>query len=188
MKKIMVLLTTTTLLLCTACSNSKTNENTDIVNVDWENNKVYKWQDYYKYAESPFGEDFEIQLKLADFPDTVFIWRTFSISDYTNGEERVLVNGMPVVNAFFTDLNSDGFPELCTSVCFGNGICDEHIVVYDYHNEIEHTIWDRMNFDYFLYLENDELYVRELPYVRGENPEENIGKLVIENDKLVMKQ
>lgn len=188
MKKTIILLTIIALSLCTACSNSEKSENTASVTVDWNTNKVYQWQDYSQDEKFPVGEDFEIQLRLADFPDTVFIWRELSISSQKNGEERVLVNGMPIMNAFFTDLNSDGFPELCSSVYFGSGICDEHLVVYDYHNEMTYTLWDRMKFNYSLYLENDDLYVRELPYLKGENTEENIGKLLIENNELVIKQ
>ena len=45
-----------------------------------------------------------------------------------------------------------------------------------------------MKFDYSLYLENDNLYVRQLPYLRGEDSKENIGKLLIDNNELVIKQ
>ena len=201
MKRITIPLTITALLLCTACSNSQIHENsTDsinnndplsdnkIVQVDWEHNKVYQWQDYSEADGNPFGEDFERKLELADFPDTVFIWRNDSIYAYANGEESTLASGMPLWNAFFADLNSDGFPELCTTASIGNGLSDDHVIVYDYHNKKEYALWRRAEFDYSLYLENDELYVRELPYERDKNTKAKIGQLAIENGELVMKQ
>lgn len=205
MKRITVPLIITALLLCTACSDSQTYENsTDSINnndslsdnkmvqVDWEHNKVYQWQDYSEADGNPFGEDFERKLELTDFPDTVFIWRNDGIYSYVNEEESLLAAGMPLWNAFFTDLNFDGFPELCTTAMWGNGISDNHIIVYDYHNKKEYALWRRAEFDYSLYLENDELYVLELPYSGNgdikSNTKGDVGHLAIENDELVMKQ
>lgn len=199
MKRITVLLTIMTLLLCTACSDSVTSasessneaQQTELigktVQAEWEDNQVYEWRDYY-ITDTPFGPDFELKLELAEFPDTVFIWRDTAIYAYANDELCPLVYGMPLWNAFFTDLNDDGFPELCTTVSFGSGIIDERIVVYDYHNKQEYVLADRTVSDYSLYSENDTLYVRELPYARGEHAEANTGQLAIENGELVMKQ
>lgn len=214
LKRITVPLALTALLLCTACHNIVPSvsenssdvqyvKNTNIINsnafvfnnvvqVDWECQKVYKWKDYFYYNyetdENPPVYDFELKLELKDFPDTVFIWRNDGIYSYENGEEYPLAYGTSLWNAFFTDLNSDGFPELCVTVSIGSGIIDDHIIVYDYHNKKNYVLAERFNFDYSLYLENDELYVRKLPYLRGENSEADIGKLAIENDELVMKE
>ena len=211
MKKLAVPLMTSVLLLCTACDsaesavpeiknhiqiqNAEINRNLqehdipETVRADWEEGTVYKWQDYCADGAATFGEDFELQLELADFPDTVFIWRNTAI--YTCADSVLsehLVYGMPIWNAFFADLNDDGFPELCTTVSFGSGIIDEHIVVYDYHNQKEYVLTDRMAYDYYLYAEDDVLYVRKLPYLRGEETEAETGILALENEELVMQQ
>lgn len=151
---------------------------------NWDQNKVYQWGEY------PFEEDFELKLELAEFPDTVFIWRENTIYAYENGQERGLVEGMPLLNAYFTDLNGDGYPELCTTVAFGSGIVDEHIIVYDYHNDKAYTLWDRMEFDYILFSEDGELYVMKLSYDRDSrygDSEAVVGGLAIENGELIMK-
>lgn len=179
-RKIMIAITLCCLLFASCGNDNK-------VHIDWNTTKVYRWQDYFSTDEYPFEEDFEQKIELTDFPDTVFIWRTFGIVASIDGEECVLATGMPLWNAFFTDLNSDGFPELCTTVSFGSGIVDNHIVVYDYHNEKEYTLWERMHFDYSLYLDNGELFVLKSPYWNKEGDLEEVGKLQIENDILKFK-
>ena len=187
------------LLCCTACADSRTNESKPdsitqddsssadgIVQVDWQTQRVYQWQDYYR-KDYPFGEDFELHLALADFPDTEFIWRDMSIYAAENGEECALLGGMPLWNAFFTDLNGDGYPELCSTVSFGSGIIDDHIIVYDHHNQTHHTLNARFSFDYSLYLEDDVLYVRKVPYPAGADTEEEIGILALEQGGLITK-
>lgn len=209
LKRISMLLTVLTLLYCTACDstessvseirddiqiqNAAINRNLqecdipETVQADWEEGTVYEWRDYDGSHEFPFGEGFELQLELADFPDTVFIWRNTAIYTCADGVlSEHLVYGMPLWNAFFADLNADGYPELCTTVSIGSGIIDEHIVVYDYHNQKKYVLADRMAYDYYLYTEDNVLYVRKLPYLRGEETEAETGKLVLENGELIM--
>lgn len=212
MKRIITLSAVIVLMLCTACADtdsdssdnsvvsmSDNNEsithesNTESIaddnkaQVDWKNKNVYKWQDYYEADEYQFGEDFELKLELTEFPDTVFIWRDTNIYACANGQEHMLVSGMPLWNAFYTDLNSDGFPELCATVSMGSGIVDEHIIVYDYHNEKEYILEDRTKYDYSLYIEDDELCVRQLPYSEKDKSKAVIGTLAIKDDGLVFK-
>lgn len=171
--------------LFTSCDRNKQ------VQDSWDSNRVYKWEDYSGAGEFPFGEDFEIKIKLDVFPDTEFIWREYDILAYADGEESVLVDGMPVLNAFFTDLNSDGFPELCASAMFGYGMCDEHIIVCDYHNGHNYCLWDRGEYDYSLFLDNNELYVKKSPNysnLETNNEPSETGSLAIENGVLMFKQ
>lgn len=174
------------LLCCLFASCDKVKQLQD----DLDSNKVYQWADYSDAEEFPFDEDFELKIKLDVFPDTEFVWRQYEILAYSDGKENVLVDGM-LLNAFFTDINDDGFPELCSSVMCGSGIVDEHIVVYDYHNGKNYCLWDRGEYDYILFLENNELYVKKSPYMRWleESSEHSeIGRLAIENDSLIFKQ
>ncbi|MBQ2201016.1 MAG: hypothetical protein II412_00455, partial [Clostridia bacterium] len=63
-----------------------------------------------------------------------------------------------------TDVTGDQKPELCTSVCFGSGMIDEHVVVYDYANKQSYTLWDRGAFDYRLYTSDGALLIGKTPY------------------------
>lgn len=89
MKKIFIILCC---LACVSCAEKN------------HNNSVQKWADYSYVDEFPFDEDFEMKIKLDVFPDTEFIWREYEILASTAGEERVLIDGMPILNAFFADL------------------------------------------------------------------------------------
>ncbi|MDE6780217.1 MAG: hypothetical protein K2J40_01975 [Ruminococcus sp.] len=173
-------------LCCLVASCDKNKQVQD----SFDNSKVYQWADYSDAEEFPFNEDFELKIKLDVFPDTEFIW-TDRISAYTDGKESVLVEGTPVLNAFFTDLNNDGFPELCSSVMFGYGMCDEHIIVCDYRNGQNYCLWDRGEYDYTLFSENDELYVKKSPYgwwlEESSEPYET-GRLAIENSLLIFEE
>lgn len=164
-------------LLC-SCDNSSNN----IVNNDWKKNKVYKWDNFSdNYSGMPDDED-GITLELTEFPDVTFNWTSGSIKAEENGDKKLLVSGMPVINAYFTDLTGDGFPELCSTVAFGSGIVDEHIVVYDYKNDIQYMLWDRMKYDYNLILENGELLVEKRSFGVYEENICETGRLIIDDE------
>ncbi|MBQ8434511.1 MAG: hypothetical protein IJX24_00650 [Oscillospiraceae bacterium] len=163
------------ILLC-SCGNSSNN----IVDNDWEKNKVYKW-DNFSLPDDKEG----VTLELADFPDVTFNWTSLAITAEEKGSEKVLAEGMPVINAYFTDLTGDGFPELCSTVAFGSGIIDEHVVVYDYKNDMQYMLWDRMKYDYNLIMENGELLVEKRSYGVYEENICETGRLVIADNQLL---
>lgn len=164
-------------LILTSCSQSKKIQN------NWEQNKVYKWNDYCKSDEYP-NEDFESELMLEDFPDVTFKWTEFSVTAIENGNEKGLISGMPVLSVYFTDLTNDGFPEICSTVMCGSGICDVHIEVFDYKNDKKYTLWERMSYDYNLIMKDDELLAEKRPYNYYGDDNVETGKLVIEDDIL----
>lgn len=168
-------------LVLTSCSDSKEIKN------NWEQNKIYKWGDYFKSSEY-LDEDFELTMTLENFPDTTFKWTEFSVEAIENRNEKLLVSGMPVLNVYFADLTNDGFPELCSTVMYGSGICDRHIEVFDYKNDKKYTLWERMLYDYNLIMENNELLVKKFPYSYYEDDKTEIGKLIIEDDILKFEQ
>ncbi len=176
MKRISCLLISA-FLLFTSCSQNKEIQN------NWEKNKVYKWNDYYKSDGFP-DEDFEEELKLEDFPDVTFKWTQFSVTATENGNEKGLISGMPVLSVYFTDLTDDGFPEICSTVMFGSGICDVHIEVSDYKNNKKYALCERMSYDYNLIMKDNELLAEKRPY--GYYGDDNVetGKIVIEDDVL----
>lgn len=107
------------------------------------------------------------QISLSAFTDTVFCGTNYEIYAVENGNRRPLVSGMPIHNAYFTDISGDGKPEICATVSFGSGIIDDHIVVYDYAAGEMFALWERGEFDYRLELENSSLLVMKSQYPDG---------------------
>jgi len=105
--------------------------------------------------------------QLPEFPGVTFRWTGGSITAVTEDGETTLIQGMPTWNAYFCDLNGDGFREVCATVWYGSGLIDQHILVYDYHNSALHELWDRGVHDYFLRLAGDRLWAVEQSYGDG---------------------
>lgn len=133
----------------------------EVVNVSTV--KVLQWLDYFYSSDMPWDGTKEITVDA--FPNVTFRWTAGSVEAIENGKTRTLFSGMPVWSVYFTDLTGDGKPELCSSVSFGSGIVDEHIVVYNYVNKQSYTLWDRGTFDYHLYTADGALYVGKTPYM-----------------------
>lgn len=140
----------------TILANAKAPEN-----IDLSGHSVWCWHDYFfsNYDMRNLNES----IKVSAFPDTTFSWvgMDYGITIYKNGTVAASFGGLPLWNAYFTDLNGDGSPELCMTVSFGSGMVDEHIIVYDLRNEKEYALWERMEYDYVLFMENNELFVRK---------------------------
>ena len=100
------------------------------------------------------------EITIPDFPEVTFRWTAGEIT----ANEKVLIQGMPVWNAYFADLTGDGKPEICAYVSYGSGMIDTHVVVYDYVNGQEYTLWDRGYYDYSLSLENGVLLCQKFRY------------------------
>lgn len=157
-------------LLLTSCSQTKEIQN------DWKN-EVYKWDAYPE-------EDSEEEITISDFPDVTFKWTLGKITATENDNEKELIFGMPVIDVYFTDLTNDGFPEICSTVMVGSGICDMHIEVYDYKNDKKYTLWERMLYDYNLIMKDDELSAEKRPYGYYGDDTVETGNIVIEDDVL----
>lgn len=106
-----------------------------------------------------------IETTLPDFPGVTFRQSSGAVEAIENGRARTLFQGMPVVNLFFEDVTGDGKPDLCATVCFGSGIVDTHIVVYDYANAQSCVLSGRMEFDYHFYRADGLLLVGKMPYM-----------------------
>ena len=105
---------------------------------------------------------------LADFPEYMILTNpgTGTICYYYNDERKDIINGfaeMPF-NAYFTDLNGDGYPELCASVEGGSGISFQFIVVYDFKAEKKYTLSDPAQYNYKFIAENQKLCVLKCGY------------------------
>lgn len=156
-------------LLLTSCSQTKEIQN------DWKN-EVYEWDAYPE-------EDSEEEITISNFPDVTFKWTLGKITATENGNEKELIWGMPVMNVYFTDLTNDGFPEICSTVMVGSGICDMHIEVYDYKNDKQYVLAERMLYDYNLIVKDNELLAEKRPYYYEDDTVET-GNIVIEDDVL----
>ncbi|GEM_PF-3327243 len=164
-------------VLCSGCARSEAAEKISVRK--WGSSReVYLLQKY---------EDFSLKLKLSEFPETVFVQAYGVITARENSEEKILICGMPIISAYLTDLNNDGYPEICADVMFGSGICDEHIEVYDYYHDERYVLWDRMKYDYQLAVKENELLVQKTVYGQTEGTPE-ISRLSLENMKLLQKE
>ena len=168
-------------LLCTGCAKS------EAVSNDWETTPVIKWDSPAERWMLSENEKFSLKMKLSEFPETIFIWSDEQISAKKDAEEKPLIFGTPIFSAYFTDLNHDGYPEICADVGFGYGFCDRHIEVYDYYHDKIYVLWDRMKYDYALVMKDNELLVQKTVYGQTAGTPE-ISRLALENMTLFQKE
>lgn len=123
------------------------------------------WVDYFDAEEMPWDKSAE--LRLEEYPGVTFRWTAGGATAKDETGETVLIGGMPVWNVFLCDLNGDGKRELCATAYFGSGAVDSHIEVYDYAAGQWYILWDRMEYDYALSLEDGQLRVSQWEYQGG---------------------
>ena len=136
---------------------------------------VIEWINNEDITEQQIGE---AELKTPEFPGVLFHWDGYNIT--ADGE--TLIQGMPIVNAYLTDLNGDKKPEICATVSFGSGMIDTHVVVYDYANRQEYTLWERGLFEYALRLENGVLLCDTYSYNSESDEPRMTGRLEIHEE------
>ena len=159
-------------------------ENVEVRIVD-EINSVIKWFDY---TENPSAMDDESTINLPIYPDVTFSYnqaqiiasKNFDTSELT--DHTILITGMPIWNAYFTDLTGDDYPEICATYTFGSGIIDSRIIIYDYAKVASYELSDRGYFDFNLRFNEADgyLYVDKTKYNTDELVE--TGRLVFKNN------
>ena len=159
-------------------------ENVEVRIVD-EINSVIKWFDY---TENPSAMDDESTINLPIYPDVTFSYnqaqiiasKNFATSELT--DHTILITGMPIWNAYFTDLTGDDYPEICATYTFGSGIIDSRIIIYDYAKGASYELSDRGYFDFTLRFNEADgyLYVDKTKYNTDELVE--TGRLVFKNN------
>lgn len=140
------------------------------------------WVDYFRTPEK-MDWDIVNQTNAPDYPGVTFTYTSEKITAEDASGTTELVFGMPIWNAFFSDLNGDGLAEICATVSYGSGIIDTHVVVYDYKRHTQYTLWERGVTDYALRALNGQLVCDKWAYPDGEVTES--GYLAIENGELV---
>ena len=140
------------------------------------------WVDYFR---TPDKMDWDIvnQTNAPDYPGVTFTYTSEKITAEDASGTTELVFGMPIWNAFFSDLNGDGLAEICATVSYGSGMIDTHVVVYDYKRHTQYTLWERGVTDYALRALNGQLVCDKWAYPDSEVTES--GYLAIENGELV---
>ncbi|MBO7395280.1 MAG: hypothetical protein J6U16_04080, partial [Ruminococcus sp.] len=122
---------------------------------------VWCWHD-------PTVSSFDIRsfenITIKQYPDYVFSWngmkRNIEIYSKRTGDKfgSVATGGQ----AYFADINGDGYPELCTTYDMGlsSRICGQ-LAVWDIHNGSIYTSFDRNGEErvYWLYEEDGELRI-----------------------------
>lgn len=137
---------------------------------------VTQWFDSYDFDDH--GPNGPATIAVPSFPDVTFCCESDSWGDRIVAVEGdrtwPLLTGMPILNAFFTDLTGDGKPELCATVAFGSGLVDEHVIVCDYVNRQSYALCERGEYDYQLYLENGMLRVKKIEFETREQADTGI--------------
>ena len=143
------------------------------VRISDTSHSVIKWFDY---LDNHSEMNDELTLELPEYPGVTFQYtglqiissKLFSDSDMTG--HTILIDGMPIWNAYITDLTGDGYPDICATYTWGSGIIDSRIVVCDYENGTSYEISDRGQYDYYLRLNNVDggLYVDKKLYRSNE--------------------
>lgn len=125
--------------------------------------KATEWFDFLTDFE---GVDETMVYEHADLQGMKFEYYLGGITIY-NGN-TVIREISPCINAFFCDLTQDGIPELCMTWCFGSGLIDERVVVYDSVQDVFYKLEERGYYDYVLSLLDETLIVTKVKYSTDE--------------------
>ena len=102
-------------------------------------------------------------------------------SEYIN--ENISLSPALVAPLFESDLNNDGYPELCTSITVGSGVVSTLIAVYDVHNDCGYMLNEREVYDYYIMgaSENIVAVCRQ----KYQSEQKVYGMLALQNGELV---
>ncbi len=127
--------------------------------------RAEKWFDYLENPDEMYRDEC-LEIELPEYPGVTFRWYPGQIEAVTKNDVMPLYTGMPIWNTYFCDLTGDGLPDLCSTLCFGSGIIDSRIIIYDYASGVSYTFADRENFDYSLRMDEADgcLWVDQKTY------------------------
>ena len=129
----------------------------------WDEPAVITWFDFYSNPDSMVWEE-TLRTQLRAIPSVEFAWTPGEVTVTENGQTKTVIRGMPIYNGYFSDLNGDGIPELCCTLCIGSGMIDTRVCVYDYAADCTYTLEGRGIFDYALRITNGILCVTRTQY------------------------
>lgn len=86
---------------------------------------------------------------------------------YLNGEYLLGGSGSSCSSFYLSDLTSDGIPELCFGINTGYGTAAQSVVMIDFTTrEVIFTMDGRLDYDYYLFLRDGVLCVKETEYMK----------------------
>lgn len=127
------------------------------------------------------NNDEQQKVTLEEFPGVTFWADVFNLSYKVGEESNFIFSGMPITDIYFYDVNGDGYREVCASGCWGSGIIDESIIIFDYTTKKRYSLRDRMKTDFSFEMKNGELMVK----IRiGYSENYDLGSIKITEDKM----
>ncbi|MDO4863264.1 MAG: hypothetical protein Q4A05_03750 [Ruminococcus sp.] len=138
---------------------------------------VWCWHD--ASVESFDTRSFE-NITIKQYPDYVFSWNGMkhSIEIYNKKTRDKFGSVATQGQAYFADINGDGYPELCTTYDWGlNSRIVGELAVWDIHNGMIFRMNDPENeMIYWLYEEDGELRVNRQPAISSWSPDSKHGE------------
>ncbi len=151
-----------------------------------------EWFDYYATPHDMPELSEPLEFEAEEYDGVVFCWKNSAsqwgddITAVRDGEETLLYSGMPVWSVFLSDLNGDGYRELCSTVSVGSGMVDSRIIVYDYRAGKQYELADRGEYDYVLALRDGVLTVSKREWNSREELASGPLGLERENDETLL--
>jgi len=170
MKRILAVTLTIVMLLatltgCMASQNPSESENTDKADIPTGSTVKRVWDRHHPddSERSPYFSIFVPELN-----DTLITFReNFKI--YMDNEYLLGGPGHGCESFYLSDLTGDGKPELCFGMNFGSGFTDLRIQIFDYETrECIYTLSDRGFHDYYIFVRNGDLCIKETEYMKQE--------------------
>lgn len=165
------------------CTKKSTN-----TTITTKNNSVTTLYDYaYELSNNhELSDDDFVESKISDFPNVIFRCSCEKLLAIKDGEETVLLYGMPVLKIFATDLNGDKMPELCATINIGSGICDRRVIIIDYAKNKYYDISDTMEYDFELFKQDEKLIITRTPNNKQNSNEHLTGNYLIKNNQIII--
>lgn len=124
------------------------------------------WDFYLDESDEIDYDIIEAAVTIDGIPGVEFTYSHPHGEILANGENLIGGIGYGCLSFYINDFTGDGVPELFFCMSLGSGIVDERVSVFDYANDKWiYNISDRMVHDYYLFLRNGEVCIKETEYM-----------------------
>lgn len=118
------------------------------------------WVNYYYNRQKQ--TDGMIVVELPEFPGITFYADSQKIYADTPAGQQTLISGSTIWTTYLADLNSDNYPEICSTVSTTSDSSDLSIVVYDFKNQMTYELRDSDRYDYALFGNYNSMFVQKI--------------------------